>query len=125
ARSSARSRPPRPPSPACPRREGSRERVAGPPGGRAVIGDGLRRLQALLQEHGGLMATLLSPAGAREARDPRPAAASPATLAAEGPRAAGRRDDYELLVEAIYEGYLLHYGSPRVVSVPEADLRLL
>ena len=90
-----------------------------------MIEDGLRRLQALLQEHGGLMATLLSPAGAREARDPRPAAASPATLAAEGPRAAGRREDYELLVEAIYEGYLLHYGSPRVVSVPEADLRLL
>ena len=50
---------------------------------------------------------------------------SPATFAAEGPRAAGSPEEYELLVEAIYEGYLLHYGSPRVVHVPEADLGLL
>src|SRR5665213_2544147 len=49
----------------------------------------------------------------------------PAELAAEGPRAAGRREEYELLVEAIYEGYLLHYGTPRVLQVPEADLGLL
>jgi hypothetical protein len=28
-------------------------------------------------------------------------------------------------VEAIYEGYLLHYATPRVVRVPDADLRLL
>jgi hypothetical protein len=34
-------------------------------------------------------------------------------------------DEYELLVEAIYDGYLLHYGSPRLLRVPEADLRLL
>jgi hypothetical protein len=46
-------------------------------------------------------------------------------VAAEGPRAEGRRTEYELLVEAIYEGYLLHYGSPRVVRAAEADLRLL
>ena len=32
---------------------------------------------------------------------------------ARAPRAA--REEYELLVEAIYEGYLLHYGAPRVV----------
>ena len=38
---------------------------------------------------------------------------------------AGRREEYELLLEAIYEGYLLHYGTPRVVLVPEADLGLL
>jgi hypothetical protein len=101
-------------------------------------GDGLRRLQALLREHGGLMATLLAPAGAEPQgpRKTRPAAAdaagpaeasaeSPATLAAAGPRAAGHREEYELLVEAIYEGYLLHYGTPRVVCAPEADLRLL
>ncbi len=52
-------------------------------------------------------------------------AASPAALAASGPRTAGRSEDYELLVEAIYEGYLLHYGEPRVVRVADADLRLL
>jgi hypothetical protein len=33
--------------------------------------------------------------------------------------------EYELLVEAIYEGYLLHYGAPRVVRAEEADVRLL
>jgi hypothetical protein len=90
-------------------------------------GDGLERLGALLREQGGLIATLLAPipAPAGEA----PAAVeplfSPASVAAAGPRAAGRREEYELLVEAIYEGYLLHYGSPRVVRAAEADLGLL
>jgi hypothetical protein len=51
--------------------------------------------------------------------------APPARLAAAGPRAAGQRDEYELFVEAIYEGYLLHYGVPRVVRSSEQDLRLL
>ncbi len=32
----------------------------------------------------------------------------PAQLAASGPRASGNRPDYELLMETIYEGYLLH-----------------
>jgi len=81
--------------------------------------DALERLRALLREEGGLMATLV--AGA----DVAPPPASPARVAAEGPRAAGLREEYELLVEAIYEGYLLHYGEPRVLEVPEADLRLL
>jgi len=79
---------------------------------------GLERLRALLLEGGGLMATLVAPAT-------RPEQASPALIAAAGPRAAGHRARYELLIEAIYEGYLLHYGTPRAVRVPEADLRLL
>jgi hypothetical protein len=49
----------------------------------------------------------------------------PAQLAASGPRVNGRGADYELLIEAIYEGYLLHYHSPRVVRSPEDDLGLL
>jgi hypothetical protein len=88
-------------------------------------GDGLHRLRALLSEQGGLMATLVEPAGLDPRSPEGEAAASPAAIAAEGPRAAGRREEYELLVEAIYEGYLLHYGSPRVVRASEADLRLL
>jgi hypothetical protein len=84
----------------------------------------LARLQALLRAQGGLMATLVDPAGAVDGA-PDQSAASPAQVAAEGPRAEGRREEYELLVEAIYEGYLLHYGSPRVVRTPEADLGLL
>jgi hypothetical protein len=98
----------------------------------SVSTDVLERLWALLRRQGGLMATLVEPRaevgdGERRAIGPHPTAtaSSPASVAAQGPRAAGRREEYELLVEAIYEGYLLHYGEPRVVRVPEADLRLL
>jgi hypothetical protein len=45
--------------------------------------------------------------------------------AAAGPRAAAHPAEYELLVEAIYEGYLLHYGSPRAVRPDGEDLALL
>lgn len=45
--------------------------------------------------------------------------------AARGPSAAGRADDYELLVEAIREGYLLHYRRGRVVVPDDPDLALL
>jgi hypothetical protein len=87
---------------------------------------GLDRLRALLCEQGGLMATLLAPAEAlARVGDVSELPVSPAILAAQGPRAAGSRAEYELLVEAIYEGYLLHYGAPRVVLVEEADLGLL
>ena len=46
-------------------------------------------------------------------------------LAAAGPRAAGAPDEYLLLVEAIREGYLLHYESPRLIQGADPDLRLL
>jgi len=84
-------------------------------------GGGLARLRELLRAGGGLMGELLGEPSA----DGEEGAVSPASIAAAGPRAAGQREEYELLVEAIYEGYLLHYGSPRVVDVPEADLGLL
>jgi hypothetical protein len=42
-----------------------------------------------------------------------------------GALAAGRGEDYALLVEAIHEGYLLHYASGRVVRPEEPDLALL
>jgi hypothetical protein len=51
--------------------------------------------------------------------------AGPAQLAASGPRVDGRAADYELLIETIYEGYLLHYHTPRVVRPTEEDLGLL
>ena len=84
----------------------------------------LERLATLLSEQGGLMATLVCSNGGPEHAE-QATTVSPARIAAEGPRTEGRREEYELLVEAIYEGYLLHYGSPRVVRVPEADLGLL
>jgi hypothetical protein len=86
---------------------------------------GLALLQRLLHGEGGLMATLVDPDATVDGRPVDGATASPALMAAEGPRAEGRREEYELLVEAIYEGYLLHYGSPRIVRAPEADLGLL
>jgi hypothetical protein len=102
--------------------------VAAEPAGEDVAPDALTRLRALLRDEGGLIATLVEPdpdpaPGASQARNGH--GASPGAIAAAGPRAAGRRDEYELLVEAIYEGYLLHYDAPRVVRMPEADLKLL
>lgn len=49
----------------------------------------------------------------------------PAQIAAAGPRTCGLHADYELLVEMIHEGSLLHYGTPRVVSDEDRDLALL
>ena len=46
-------------------------------------------------------------------------------LAAAGPRAAEAPEEYLLLVEAIREGYLLHYESPRLIEGADSDLRLL
>jgi hypothetical protein len=100
----------------------------------------LERLRVLLREEGGLIATLVGGEsgaagggsdGAELGLDEAggsltdAGAASPARLAASGPRTAQRPEQYELLVEAIYEGYLLHYGAPRVVCAPDADLRVL
>jgi hypothetical protein len=46
-------------------------------------------------------------------------------LAAAGPRAAEAPEEYLLLVEAIREGYLLHYETPRLIQGADSDLRLL
>jgi hypothetical protein len=46
-------------------------------------------------------------------------------LAAAGPRAAAAPAEYALLVETIREGYLLHYGAPRLFSRMDTDLALL
>lgn len=96
----------------------------------------LERLRALLLEEGGLMASLVDVACTDGSTTDAPTNApmqfpdgstpeGPAQLAASGPRVDGRGAEYELLIEAIYEGYLLHYHAPRVVCPPEADLGLL
>jgi hypothetical protein len=54
--------------------------------------------------------------------------AAPAELgaiAAAGPRAAAAPGEYALVVEAVREGYLLHYGEPRLLAGHDADLALL
>lgn len=82
------------------------------------------RLRALLLEEGGLMASLVDVAAPAEDGSG-PLLVGPARIVTEGPRVEGRREDYELILETIYEGYLLHYRVPRVVRAPEADLGLL
>jgi hypothetical protein len=80
----------------------------------------LERLRTLLLDEGGLMSGLVLADAL-----PEPPARGPAQVVAEGPRAEGSRAEYELLVETIYEGYLLHYHDPRVVHARDPDLGLL
>ena len=76
----------------------------------------LDRLTAELREGGGLLAGAVSP-GEKDGRL--------GAVAAGGDRAAGHEIEYALLVEAIREGYLLHYGAGRVVRSGDPDLCLL
>lgn len=46
-------------------------------------------------------------------------------LAAIGPRAAVAPAEYAFVVEAVREGYLLHYGEPRLLRGHDDDLALL
>ena len=79
----------------------------------------LQRLAAVVREEGGLLA------GALRAGDAAPGPRDLGALAAAGPRAEGRRDELALVVEAVHEGYLLHYGEPRLFEGADRDLALL
>lgn len=46
-------------------------------------------------------------------------------LAALGPRSAPAPGEYAFVVEAVREGYLLHYGTPRLLAGHDDDLALL
>ena len=46
-------------------------------------------------------------------------------LASVGPAAAQAPGEYALVVEAVREGYLLHYAEPRLLAGHDADLALL
>jgi hypothetical protein len=46
-------------------------------------------------------------------------------IAAAGSRAAAAPAEYALIVEAVYEGYLLHYGETRLLAGHDPDLALL
>ncbi len=103
---------------------------------------GPEALAAALQAEGGTLAALLSPprSGRIGPAEPGPAQSGPAQsgpaqispaepgpaqIAAAGPRAAGHEAEYELLLEMIFEGALLHYGTPRVLALDDPDLALL
>jgi hypothetical protein len=46
-------------------------------------------------------------------------------LVASGPATAAAPAEYALVVEAVREGYLLHYGEPRLLAGHDPDLALL
>lgn len=46
-------------------------------------------------------------------------------LVAAGPRAAAAPAEYALVMEAVREGYLLHYGEARLLAGHDVDLGLL
>jgi hypothetical protein len=71
----------------------------------------LEQLAEALREEGGLLAATVSESG----DGPQP----------HGELVAGRGETYPLLVEAIREGYLQHYGAGRVVRPEDPDLALL
>jgi hypothetical protein len=73
-----------------------------------------------LRAEGGTLAELVSPPPQGRVEP-----AGPPQLAASGPRVAARADEYELLLEMIFEGSLLHYGAARVVRTDDPDLALL
>lgn len=81
---------------------------------------GLESLRAELRAEGGLLAATvgdeLVPADGRPDH---------AAIAAAGPRVAAYRDEVELALAAVREGYELHYGVPRALRVDDPDLALL
>jgi hypothetical protein len=76
----------------------------------------LERLAGELREDGGLLAATVAEPGGE---------APHGAAVAAGPRTQARGEDYALLVEAIYEGYLQHYGDGRVLRPDDPDLALL
>jgi hypothetical protein len=79
-------------------------------------GEALRTLAAQLRQED----TPISPHVVDPAAAPRLGA-----LAAAGPRTARTPGEYSLVIEAVHEGYLLHYGEPRLLAGHDADLGLL
>jgi hypothetical protein len=84
--------------------------------------DGVLALREALHAHGGTVAGVLDP-GPVDA--PLLELPGPPQVGAGGPRAVGYEAEYELLLEMIFEGSLLHYGAPRVVRTDDQDLALL
>ena len=87
--------------------------------------DTLARLAEALRAQGGLLAGALAPGAERATRVEREGDPALGAFAAAGPRAEGRGADVAFVVEAIREGYLLHYASGRLLREDDRDLMLL
>jgi hypothetical protein len=53
------------------------------------------------------------------------AGAALGVLVAAGPRAGAEAERYSRVIESVREGFLLHYGEPRIVITADRDLALL
>ena len=85
----------------------------------ATAPHGAAALRPLLVAEGGLLAAALCEPASEDVP-------APARLAAGGPRVADRATEIELALAAIYEGYLLHYGTGQIIdSDGDPDLALL
>jgi hypothetical protein len=84
--------------------------------------DTLRRLAEALRAEGGLLAEAM-----RDGAEPAVPAGDPAlgAVAAAGPRAACHTEALAFVIEAIREGYLLHYADGRLLRDEDPDLVLL
>lgn len=76
----------------------------------------LERLEARLREAEAPISSRVVPSGERPVFG---------LLAALGPRSAAAPGEYALVVESVREGYLLHYGEPRLLRGHDEDLALL
>jgi hypothetical protein len=87
--------------------------------------DTLARLAAAVRAEGGLLAGALAPAADRNDRIAREGDPALGALAAAGPRSACHTEEVAFVIEAIREGYLLHYASGRLFGEDDRDLMLL
>jgi hypothetical protein len=86
----------------------------------AELNDPGRALEALAGELRIERSVISSHVVARPAEDPHLG-----LLAAAGPRTGAAPGEYALVVEAVREGYLLHFATPRLVEGADPDLALL
>jgi len=85
------------------------------------MSEALGRVAEALDADGGLLSGALLADGPRvPADDPQLGA-----RAAAGPRAAGSQREIATVVEAAYEGHLLHLGRSRILATDDLDLALL
>lgn len=84
---------------------------------------GMRRTEEAVRAEGGLLADAVEPMFWREIA---PGPTRPGQLAAAGPRAAANPSEYQLVVDLIHEGHMLHgNGRGWVVAAADPDLALL
>jgi hypothetical protein len=82
----------------------------------------LSSVAAQLSADGGLLAEALIPSGAVTIAGDDPALGA---LAAAGPLSTDREAQIAVVIEAVYEGFLLHGGSSRILDASDGDLNIL